>query len=470
MKVVLTKPYLPVHQRTIVTFPIGLLYLASYLKAEPDVAVRICDPDIFEKDRDAFLDTIVSEAPDIIGISVFSHVLEPAIKMIDDLRKLLPGATIIIGGSHVNAVREKVFKQLDNIDYAFYGEGEKGLRAFCRAKLTSPDSIDYSAIPGLLYRTGDSIASVPNTFSDNVDEFDPVDFSLIDVPYYMRNGSPMGLFHRGKNVAQLITTRGCPFSCTFCASPLNMGKKVRKRSTEFILKEIETLVGLGADEIHIMDDNFTFDRNHVIKLCEGIVERNLQVDYCMPNGVRLDKLDAEMLAAMKRAGWYHLGFGVEVGSDEALKLIRKGITMDKIKEKVALVKNAGLDTTGFFILGLPHDTLKTMTALAKVPDQLGIDLASFGNFTPLPGTQIFNELVQRGEISDDYQPSFASGRVTYAPPGVTFEQLAKIQRNIILGYWLHPRRVSFILKRLAFRDIPYLMRRLYQIVARPDTQ
>lgn len=468
MKLLLTNPYLPFHQRMIVTMPIGSLYLASYIrKLQPDIDVEILDPDVYYGSFDDFINVIESKRPDIIGITVFSHVIGPTKKFVSKLKSILPESLIIAGGSHINAVREKALRQLPQVDYAIFGEGEKGLLEFYKQICLNGTIVSPEIISGLVYRSNSKILHTPNIYTGNLDEFDPLDFNLIDVDAYFSFGSPMGLFRRGKHVAQIITTRGCPFTCTFCASPVNMGKKVRKRSTSSIINEIETLISKGADEIHVMDDNFTFDRNHVINLCKEIIQRGFNIQFCMPNGVRLDKLDEEMLIWMKKAGWYHLGFGIEVGSDEALKKVRKGINMVRIKEKINLVKKIGFTTTGFFILGLPHDNIETIHETASTPDRLGLDMASFGNFTPLPGTPLYNELIERGEIEENYVPSFSSGEVTYSPQGITTQQLVKLQRKIIFKYWLHPRRLKLILSRLKLRDITYVCRRLNLITFRP---
>ena len=475
MKIILIKPYLPASQRTIATLPSGLLYLASYLKKQmPEIAVKVMDPDIFQesgsKDSiNSFIEDVVSEKPDIVGITVFSHVLPAVNQTAALLKEALPQLCLIIGGYHVNAVGERSLDQIPLADYAIYGEGEKSLVYFCRQFSQAGKVIDPESIAGLIYRSADGFVSVPNTYMGDLDEFDPLDFSLINLQDYFAFGSPMGVFRRGNHVAQMITTRGCPFLCTFCAASLNMGKKVRRRSVKNIIQEIETLLLLGADEIHIMDDNFTLHREHVINLCQEIVNRGIKTQFCMPNGVRLDLLDEEMLVWMKRAGWYHLGFGVEVGSDEALKNIKKNLSMAKISEKIRLIKKVGgMTVTGFFILGLPHDTRESMKETAATPDRLGLDMASFGNFTPLPGTENYRELEARGEISADYLPSFANGIVTYAPKGISFAELARIQRSVVLQYWLHPKRIVLVLTRLKPRDLIYALRRMYHIVFRPE--
>ena len=472
MKIILTKPYLPKAQRTIVTLPSGLLYLASYLKQKDfSGEVAILDSDLYGGTLEQYVEEIQKQGPDVVGITLFSHVIHFAVELTERIKTALPNALILIGGYHVNGAGKQVFEQVPRADYLLAGEGEKSLLAFCRqvaadGKMNTPEDI-----PGLIYRSGAEIVENPTAFTPDLADFDPLDFDLLDLKAYFAQGSPMGVFRRGKHVAQIITTRGCPFSCTFCAAGLNMGKKVRRRPVENILAEIEELIRRGADEIHIMDDNFTLHREHVIELCKAILERGIKINFSMPNGVRLDLIDEEMLEWMKRAGWYHLGFGVEVGSNQALREIKKNLSMEKIEEKLALVRKVGgMTVTGFFILGLPHDTLASMRETAATADRLGLDMASFGNFTPLPGTSSFRTLVQKGEISADYLPSFASGKVTYSPPGVSPEELAWVQRRTVLTYWLHPRRILLMVSRLRPGDLVYAFRRMYNIIFRPENE
>lgn len=467
MRVLLTQPFLPKRQRTIVTIPLGLLYLASYLKKKSGIRAKILDPNLEEGSFYDFINGIAECCPEVIGISTYSHLLGPTTVLIEALKKRLPKALIIIGGSHINAVKEGALNNFPKADYAIFGEGEKGFCEFCRQLSLDGKLSDPGAVNGLVYRRDSLVESVDNFYTQDIAEFDPLDFNLISLDDYFAIGSPMGLFRRGRNVAQIITTRGCPFLCKFCASPINMGKRIRSRPTENIISEIDKLVKAGADEIHIMDDNFTFNKGHVINLCKEIHKR-FRINLCMPNGVRLDRLDEDMLVWMKKSGWYHLGFGIEAGSDEALEKIGKAITMAKIKEKIDLIKKiGGFTTAGFFILGFPHDTVDSIRKTASTPDKFGLDMASFGNFTPLPGTELFRELVEVGEVSKDFLPSFASGEVTYSPRGITNSQLAKMQRNITLSYWINPKRIKLILSRLVIKDFIYVFRRLYQLILRP---
>jgi len=239
MKVLLTKPWLPIRQRTIVSLPFASLYLASYLKKnQPDVEIEIYDPDIdILNDENEFCESIVKMRPDVIGVTVFSHTVLATQRIFSKLKGALPHTIFIAGGSHINGVRENAFSQLPCFDYFIHGEGEIGFNELCLQ--LKRNSYNFETINGLIYKKNGEIIVNKSEFCPNLDLFDPIDYSLIEPRRYLK-GSPMGLFHKGYDVLHIITTRGCPFLCTYCASPVNMGRKVRHRSTANILNEIIT--------------------------------------------------------------------------------------------------------------------------------------------------------------------------------------------------------------------------------------
>jgi radical SAM superfamily enzyme YgiQ (UPF0313 family) len=468
MRVLLTKPWATKKQVAISTLPLGIMYIGSYLKkTQPDIEVILWDPEINNFDsEDDFCQSIVGLNPDVVGITMFSYAVPLTKRLVSRLKKKLPRTIFVGGGFHINSVPDKAFSHLPDFDYFIHGEGEKSFSELCSRIKNSNKSIED--IKGLIYRNNGNVQINEKLYSSDIGIFDPLDYSLINPKKYFE-GSPMGLFHKGKNVLQILTTRGCPYSCTYCGGPLGMGRKIRTRATENIVNEILELRSFGADEIHIMDDNFTFNKDHVISLCKRIIELNLKMHFVLPNGIRLDKVDEEMLSYMKKAGFYQVGFGIEVGSDESLKKIKKNpkYSFADMKEKINMVKKFGITTIGFFIVGFPFDTEKDIEDTRKAASILGLDLASYGNFVPLPGTELFNDAVKAGEIPEDYIPSVASGVVEYSPKGISRERLTQLHRKIILLYYLNPKRIIFILKTLHFKDLKFVFRRLYHIIFRP---
>lgn len=470
MRVLLTKPWIPKKQAFVSSLPISMLYIGSYLRRkQPDIDVILLDPgiDIFDS-KEEFCQHIISLNPDVIGLTLFSYEVPLTRKITSKLKEKLPQAIMVGGGFHVNSVPGKAFLHLPEFDYFIHGEGEKSFTELCSRIKNSNRSVED--ISGLIYRKNGEVIINEKQYTLDLDEFDPLDYSLVDTQKYFK-GSPHGLLHKGEKVLQVLTTRGCPYSCTYCAGPLGMGKRIRKRSTENIAQEILTLHSLGADEIHIIDDNFTFNKDHVIALCKKIIELDLKLHFVLPNGIRLDKVDEEMLSYMKKAGFYQIGFGIEVGSDESMKKVNKNLkySFADIKEKIDMVKKFGITTIGFFIIGLPFETEKDIEDTRKAQSILGLDLACYGNFIPLPGTKIYDELVKAGEIPEDYMPPMAYGMIEYSPKAISKKRLMQLHRKIILFYYLNPKRLFFFMRRIYLRDFTSLFRRLYQIIFRPQT-
>ena len=468
MKVLLTKPWTPKQQVMISVLPLGIMYIGSYLKRNmPEIDLVLLDSeiDVFNTEEE-FCQYIINLKPDIVGLTLFSFEVPLTKRLISKIKEKLPGTVFVGGGFHINSVPEKAFAQLPQFDYFIHGEGEISFSELCQ-KIKDPNK-SHEDIKGLIYKSNGKVVINEKHYSPDIDIFDPLDYSLITPQKYF-TGSPHGLFHKGKNVLQVLTTRGCPYSCTYCAGPIGMGKKIRKRSTENIIQDILKLKSFGADEIHINDDNFTFNKEHVISLCKRIIELDLKLYFVLPNGIRLDKVDEEMLSYLKKAGFYQIAFGIEVGSDESMKKIKKNpnYSFSNMKDIITMVKKFGITTIGFFLIGLPFDTEKDIEDTRKAASKLGLDLASYGNFVPLPGTELYNNMVTAGEISEDYIPSLVHGIVEYSPKGISKERLTQLHRKIILYYYLNPKRILFIIKTLHLKDLKFVFRRLYQIIFRP---
>ena len=234
--------------------------------------------------------------------------------------------------------------------------------------------------------------------------------------------APHGGFFKNYPIAPIIITRGCPFACTYCAGYLVSGKKIRHRSIDKVIEEIEVLYHkYGIREIHIEDDNFTFYHDLVYEFCKKLKEHNLNISWTCPNGVRLDSLDKELLLTMKEAGLYSISVGIESGSDKILKDMKKNLTKEKIREKIELIKDCGLEVSGFFIIGYPTETKKDIMDTINFAGSLDLKRAGFSLFKPFPGTEATRQLVEKGELkemSDEDWAHFVLADAVYAPPGL----------------------------------------------------
>lgn len=465
MKLLLVKPGLDASRRLFAAPPIGLAYLATAAKRAGH-EVSILDAEIRGLSPADVAAEAVRAKADVVGFQYFSFQRDAFEACLTQVKARLPRVVSIAGGPHPSAIGAATLDQVPLLDYAVRGEGEKALTMLLdqlAAGKVAPDGI-----PGLIYRHGGQSFANHRHEEDDLDRLDYPDTELLEPARYGR-GVPQGLFTKQNPVWSVVSTRGCPYPCTFCSAAANGGKLIRRRSPHHVAEEIRMLhERWGIREVHVWDDNFTFYREHAIAVSNAIAELGLPVTLSMPNGVRIDALDDEVLASMRRAGFYSLGFGIESGVERVRRLMGKSFDNRLIKETLARVRSHGLQTVGFFILGYPGETLAEMEASSRFPDDVGLDFASFGNYTPLPGTPSWDDLVRDGVIPPDWRVPMTSGKVVFTSGGITPRQLERVQRRAVIRHYMKPRRLLRALSMVELHAAPFLARRLYQLAFRPE--
>jgi radical SAM superfamily enzyme YgiQ (UPF0313 family) len=367
--------------------PLGLLYLASFLR-EHGHLVSILDCAIIKKSYNKIISQIKRINPDAIGITALSAYY-PEMRR---LAKLLHGLEIplILGGVHVSALPELSLREC-KADFAVIGEGE----------LTTLELLDKwddeegrKKVKGIAYLEKSEFKLNPNQeLIKNLDELPFPAWDLINLKEYPP--TPHGYQMKRYPVAPIFTTRGCPFSCDYCASTNFWGSKFRSRSPQNVVDELEYLINnFGIREIHIWDDNFTLRRKHVLNICKEILRRKLDLTFACPNGVRIDYLDKEILTIMRRAGFYALTFAVESGSQSILNKSNKRVDLRIIPKTVKLAKKMGYYIPAYFIFGLPGETYETARRSIQFAKSIPFDRIAFFVAQPLPGSKHFNDLIQ----------------------------------------------------------------------------
>jgi radical SAM superfamily enzyme YgiQ (UPF0313 family) len=259
-------------------------------------------------------------------------------------------------------------------------------------------------------------------------------------------------------VAPIITTRGCPFECKFCASPYLWKKRIRFRNPKEVVNEIQYLIEKkGVKEIHIEDDNFTLDRNHVKNICQEIIKRKIKVAWCTPNGIRADKVDLDLLKLMKKAGCYSVAFGIESGNSEILKNILKHEDLEVIKKAVIMAHQIGLLTQGFFIFGLPGETKETIDQTINFAKKIPLDKAQFLLLDVIPGSALWRELKYQKKVNWQID-SFHE--ISWLPPTVDRKTLNKSLSWAFISFYLRPKQIWLFLKYFKISQLPFLWRRI----------
>jgi radical SAM superfamily enzyme YgiQ (UPF0313 family) len=431
--------------------PIGLAYLAEAVRRAGHEAV-VVDALRERLGEEALASRLRSLRPGVVGVLLFTKDLRAVRSLLRRVRAELPGTRTVVGGPHPSAVPGETMEFFgDALDFAFAGEAETGLPALLRLLEEGDGGKGYSSVPGLAYRDAGAVRTSPPVFDEDLDAL-RVAWDLIPPGSYPR--APHGAYFRQFPVAPVITSRGCPFHCTFCAAECISGRKIRCRSAENVVGEIEMLHRLyGVREIHVEDDNFSMRKGFVLSFCDALRGKVPGVTWTCPNGVRLDTLDGEMLAAMKAAGLYFLSVGIESGSDRTLRRMKKSLTVEEVEEKVRLVHEAGIGVSGFFMLGFPGETLEEMEETIRFALRLPLARASFSNFQPFPGSEEFLRLRESGELKvnwEEFEPTLHS--TTYHPAGVTAGELRRMRKKALWKFYSRPGVASGMVRDMRSAD------------------
>ncbi len=456
MKILLVAPYKASYLGLAKFPPIGLGYLAGALRKKGYEPV-ILDCLKENIDSSGYRQYLEQHKPDIVGINSWSLSVKE-VKEILEITKSVDGNIItIVGGPHPSAVPLEAMSFFSSADFGFRGEAEVGLSLFVDI-LSGKLKSSYSDVPGLIYKEGSTWVVNPQSLPYDLDQFD-LAWDLVKPEEYCTPGAITS-----GHTAAIITTRGCPFMCTFCSPHIIAGRKVRKRSTENVIAEIRLLKEkYGMRTIAIMDENFTFYRDHAYSLCQRLVKEKIKIRLFLPNGIRLDTLDEELLKTMRRAGFSSsVAVGIESGSERILKMIRKNLKKEVVKEKIKLMIKCGYRPIGYFILGFPGETVNEMYETLRFAKELRLFRAGFSPLLVLPGTDIYNELKAKGELPADYDFSrLATDNLTSPPEGISREEFYRIKKDIIWKFNLQPRVIldylhdfnSFVFASIKFKEI-----------------
>jgi len=426
-RVCLLYPPRPGGRGTNLVPPVGLLYLAAVLEEEGH-RVDLVDGALSGHTGPDLVREITSCEPEVLMVSAFTSDVHMLSSQLPLIRRALPDVPFWLGGPHASCVGRGAFQDLPELDAVFLGEAEESVSEAMRFPGEPP--------PGVLYRDVPSEGSSARMVEDLARL--PIPAWHLAPPEAYR-GLPNGVVIRRMPYAPIITTRGCPYRCTFCAGFRITGRRIRHRPMEQVWREIEILAGdYGVREIHIEDDNFTFDAEYAREFCREAVRRDLGLLFSTPNGIRLDTLDGSLLELMKRAGWYIIHCGIESGSDRVLERVRKATTTSKIRDSIRLIHRHGLPVAGYFILGLPGETVEDMEKTVDFAVSSGIEWAHFASFLPIPGSEDGDEWLADHPLSGDGWSMFHNTACPAPPEPVTRQELKKLQRRAFLRFYLRP--------------------------------
>ncbi|MBL7147645.1 MAG: B12-binding domain-containing radical SAM protein [Nanoarchaeota archaeon] len=451
-KVLLVKP----PQKTIeVQPPLGLGYLASTIKDFAEVQILDCIKEKYSiKD---FEKSIQKNKFDIVGFQCYTVDLNIVKKLIKVVKTINPKIITFVGGPQPSLDPINSLNYLQ-ADYGFCGEAEIGFPLLIKSLIKKTK---LKKIPGLIYKDKNKIIVNQNKLVENLDDYQ-IGWEFFNLNSYPL--APHGAFCKQYPTAPLIITRGCPFQCTYCGAHLISGRKIRSHSVDFVIKQIEFLNKKhGIKEIHIEDDNFTMKKDFVKEFCNKLIQKNLEITFTFPNGIRLDTLDSILIKLMKKAGLYSVSVGIESGSDRILKLMNKNLTTSTIKEKINLLTKENIEVIGFFIVGYPGETISDINKTINFACSLPLKRATFSAFKPFPGTLIYNELIKKGELKELKYENFSLDKIAWSPKGISNKQLKNLRRNAFLKFYLRPKILFKMLSEIKnFQNFKFIIIRVFR--------
>lgn len=392
------------------SIPLGLGYLVANC-AVPETEFRIFDGTLNDAPHDStvFREFLDAFRPDIIGVSCWSKTFPETLEILRLAKTILPDAITVLGGIHPTVYADKTL-ETGLVDYILSGESEFTFKTFIQ---NISDRQALLTIPGLVARDSNGLTKNSPCPPVDLDSIAFPDYRAIQLTRYFDKG--YRYFSRTSRNAPIWMTRGCPYECKFCSAPLINGKKIRMHSVEYGVAWIDMLYKeFGVRHINIIDDNFTFYPDYTKQFCEALIKQNYR-DFTIyaANGIRAQRTDFETLQLMKRAGWKTITVAPESGSRRVLKLMKKELDPDMWVEKVREIRAAGLRSHGLFLIGYPGETLEDLQETEKLIRKSKFDSIGIQYFQPLPGTPVYDTLVQQGEIADTLLPNSTTGSRVY---------------------------------------------------------
>jgi anaerobic magnesium-protoporphyrin IX monomethyl ester cyclase len=416
--------------------PLGLLSLAAWVDQHGhESAIHDCYA--FPGQDEKIFDYLKKERPEYIGFSTTTSSFLDGVRLAEKAKGMLPEIKTIFGGVHISGLREKLLKEYPVIDYGVVGEGEQTL-----LEVMENENAGIDKIEGLIHRENGEVKF--NGFRKHLIKMDELPFPAYEKLDGFPESYQLPIFSYPKAPnTTVITSRGCPYQCSYCDRSV-FRRSYRYNSPQYMVDLLKYLKDkFNIKHVNIYDDTFTLHRKRVMEFCELKIQSGLKTTFNC--AARSEQIDLEMLQTMKKAGGWMVSLGIETGDPELLKKHRSYLPKDNvenpledIREKISLIKKAGLRAKGLFMLGLPGETEESIDKSMEYVFNLPLDEFNLAKLTPFPGAPLYEDICSCGSFEEKWELMNALNFV-FIPNGFTLERMEERYREFYRRYFTRPR-------------------------------
>lgn len=430
--------------------PLGIAYMAGVLQ-ENNIDVEILDATAEDMDFKDVEKELLKRKPDLVALTALTPTIGRALETAQVVKETLPDSIVVMGGYHPTFNFIETLED-ENVDIVIRGEGEYIMLNLVQA-LENQSSLHD--VKGIVFEDKNSKEIVVNPEAPLIQDLD-------ELPFPALNLLPMKkyrLLDMDTHMTTMITTRGCPMQCSFCSSAAMHGKKIRERSVENIVDEIEYLkTNYDIDTIAFMDDTFTLKKRKVMAICDEILKRNIEIMWGCTS--RVDTLDEKLLKKMKEAGCITIFIGVESADQQQLDNMCKNITIAKIENAFKIAHKLKIRTIASVALGMPGDTKEIMNKTVKFVHKLKPNYAIYSLATPYPGTRFYKEAFEKNLIKIKDWSKYTLITPILETIDCSLNDMRKIQAKAFMKFYLRPHYII----RQFLQDGPYLLKTIFGVI------
>lgn len=402
--------------------PIGLAYLAAVLEKNGH-EVTVIDCPALEMDHEKLRAKLVSLEPNVVGITSMTPTIQSALLSARVAKEACPDAMVVLGGPHATFMDKQVLTQEAAVDIVVRGEGEQTMPELAQHVSNSKR---LHRVDGITFRNNRRIVRTPNrAFIQKLDELPRPAYKYFPLEKYR-------LF--GRRILPIITSRGCPFQCSFCVTSRLFGRTFRARSPKNVVDELEWLRDAhGADAFTFYDDTLTLDRKRIIEICEEIKNREIGLPWdCQ---TRVDQVSKEILVKMREANCQQVFFGVESGAQKILDAVKKGTTIEQNEKAIRWAKDASLFVAISVIVGYPGETTDTLKQTIDFIRKTKPDDAYLCVATPYPGTELRSLVEDMGWAMSMEWGLYDTITPVFENPLLSAEEIRKIRTTFYDSFY-----------------------------------